>query len=102
MANTYWNHKGKYTNTLLKELEGHFSGLGGKAVNQFRKASNAYYQANNNGNYEAFYGTFKVGGKAYSAAADSDNPTESQLAVIHAVESRLDALIEAAHEEVYG
>ena len=54
MTNTYWNSNGTYQN-LAKQLRSHvpfageITGKGNKALEKFRKASNAYYDIFNNG-----------------------------------------------------
>ena len=54
MENTYWNRKGTHQN-LVKQLNelvpamGEIQGKQNKALEKFRKASNAYYDIFNNG-----------------------------------------------------
>lgn len=53
MENTYWNHKGTHQNLVdqlnkLVPASGDIKGSKNKALERFRKASNAYYDIFNN------------------------------------------------------
>jgi len=110
---SYWNNNGKYSKTLLVEVEAAVKLTGnGPKVEKLLKAKRAYYNAMNNGNYSKFYASFGVGGKQYADSYElmdlcvrmnnslASNP--NTFPTFYGVEAKLDALIEAAHEEIYG
>jgi hypothetical protein len=68
MENTYWNKKGKFPHEQVSKLnalipvEGPAKGRGNKALEQFRQASNLYYEIYNNGCYNTTAGAKKFFG----------------------------------------
>lgn len=113
MSTSYWNNNGKHSKTLLVEVDAAVKQTGnGPKVEKLLKAKRAYYNAMNNGDYRGFYASFGVGGQRFMDSYElmdlcvrTQNPLASNpdtFPTFHGVEAKLDALIEAAHEEIFG
>jgi hypothetical protein len=107
MENTYWNSKGTYQN-LVEELNklvptsGEIKGSKNKALEKFRKASNAYYDIFNNGgmNRGRSIGKIFEGVMFYFGHYRRCNFGRMNWERIHAItEPKMDEIILAAAKE---
>ena len=110
MENTYWNSKGTHQN-LVKQLNelvpamGEIQGKQNKALEKFRKASNAYYDIFNNGGCNRaaeIRGIFKFGMTSMSEVVRGANGKYRKYhwdAIHEKVEPIMDKIILAAAAE---
>ncbi len=110
MTNTYWNHKGKYQK-LVNELDKLIPTYGpvekphkNKALERFRKASNAYYDFYNNALCnlaKSFVRIFRVNLYPYRVRGElSPRLMFNDDNLINKVERKMDEIIlEAAKEQ---
>lgn len=107
MENTYWNHKGTHQALIEKLYErvpacGEIKGSKNKALERFRKASNAYYDIFNNGgcNRGRSIGKFFEGVMFYIDHYRRCNYGNVAWERIHAItEPKMDEIILAAAKE---
>lgn len=113
MENTYWNHKGTHQALIEKlyalvPVSGEIKGSKNKALERFRKASNAYYDIFNNGGWNRGQSISKFFGSSvtFELRRLRENPRYARLPEVNSwnrihqsTEPKMDEIILAAAKE---